>query len=794
MASRVFGNALRAGDTTILSQAIKNYLRVNLDSVTYFDPEQKFLNLFNGGGGNNEGGIGGWTTWASGYPNGGDTLEEPWLQTDANGYVTSMVAGNGFSGTQAFTAVQCYMNFNMPYPITGITNIYPTGPYTFQWEGPGTFYFGSDVEQSSMATSTPGVTVNTSTGVITSTLAMGVQGQVTFNIPSAQYGITFRQSDPTSVLSPTNYPTNFALVQSSLLGQYNAGGINAIYHPNFINMMKNVGYGGIRFMTMLQGTGGATPVTFTAALSAGATTATIQIPSGGWNRPNGIYQVLLGSTGPNESSADKGQIVYARLTYQSTACTFVTSGSTYTSYTAQGITNAVTYNGEYAYMMLVPYYTSWAARPQQSNLFWSTLVGVPYEVCLALATVLNVDAWIGIPWWATTFFGQQAFWTSLATLIQSLINSTQKVYIELSNEYWNSAQAISQSWGVCGTAMFPSIGNFTEAGAQFYGSQVAQVGDAVCAEVGETQFNAQFSVGMGGQMSSPTAGGGAYLFNMAMTAPAWVALGNEAPYKHHVNAAHWAPYWLGNENPSAAASVTFNAPFSANAGAGSLTAGISSPTGSYPYVQTITFSDGEVRNVTLTAANQTALTWSPVLTGTPSTAAQTGDIAAILASGVQATQLDVLFGLAYTNVYGGITYSSIPSGGWVGQYVTNMAYTVNAAITTQPWAGLPVHSYEGGQGFNGGASNWITLYEAANRDQRMALCYYDPTNEFSENPGFLVSILEDGGLETFTYFSSCGSYSQYGAYAACENIMQSVGAQSTWPYKLQSNAEYIAAP
>ena len=95
--------------------------------------------------------------------------------------------------------------------------------------------------------------------------------------------------------------------------------------------------------------------------------------------------------------------------------------------------------------------SSWADRPIPANAFFGTSKGVPIEIAVQLANAVSADAWMNVPVMADDNFIRQ-----MATLVHSQLGSTQKIYVELSNEVWNSSfsqfgYAVSQ-----GKALWPT--------------------------------------------------------------------------------------------------------------------------------------------------------------------------------------------------------------------------------------------------------------------------------------------------------------------------------------------------
>jgi hypothetical protein len=166
------------------------------------------------------------------------------------------------------------------------------------------------------------------------------------------------------------------------------------------------------------------------------------------------------------------------------------------------------------------------------------------------------------------------------------------------------------------------------------------------------------------------------------------------------------------------------------------------------------------------------------------------------------TPLDDFFACCYGNVgtsaNGSHTYASASAvvngttvNGWINITLAVLTY-MKSAVASQPWASLPVHSYESGPGFSTagfsnaassytgpyGGGSYTTIRSAgtalclnANRDPRMGYALYDPTHQLSSNPGFLPAAIA-AGLTTMNYFDDCLSESAFGPWGALSSVMQ----------------------
>ena len=75
----------------------------------------------------------------------------------------------------------------------------------------------------------------------------------------------------------------------------------------------------------------------------------------------------------------------------------------------------------------------WSERAKPTDARWATAKGMPPEILLDLANTLGVDPWFCMPHTA-----DDEFVTQFALLVKQRLKPNLKVYIEYSNEVWNS--------------------------------------------------------------------------------------------------------------------------------------------------------------------------------------------------------------------------------------------------------------------------------------------------------------------------------------------------------------------
>jgi hypothetical protein len=119
--------------------------------------------------------------------------------------------------------------------------------------------------------------------------------------------------------------------------------------------------------------------------------------------------------------------------------------------------------------------SSWSTRPVLTNAFWGTNKGVPIEVAVKLANTISADAWLNVPHMA-----DDNYITQMATLVHTQLGTTQKAYVEFSNEVWNGVFAQYNYAVNAGQALWPSQpgggGGFAW-NRNWYGMRAAQTCD-----------------------------------------------------------------------------------------------------------------------------------------------------------------------------------------------------------------------------------------------------------------------------------------------------------------------------
>jgi hypothetical protein len=180
---------------------------------------------------------------------------------------------------------------------------------------------------------------------------------------------------------------------------------------------------------------------------------------------------------------------------------------------------------------------TWAARPQLSDAGWGSGAGAPLEAVISLCNALSADCWINIPHTA-----DDDYITQMATLVHQQLGSTQKVYVEFSNEVWNGMYPQNKYAAAQGAALWPANANSFQDNRDWYGMRTAQTCD-IWAQVWGSDFSRVHCV-LGAQAAVTSTA------TESLNCPLW----SGAPcYKHHITDVAIAPYfsWGATDTPSA---------------------------------------------------------------------------------------------------------------------------------------------------------------------------------------------------------------------------------------------------
>lgn len=180
--------------------------------------------------------------------------------------------------------------------------------------------------------------------------------------------------------------------------------------------------------------------------------------------------------------------------------------------------------------------TTWGARASSTDARFSTEKGVPVEIMIELANVAEKAPWFTMPHQAT-----DDFITQFATVVRDHLLPSTPVYVEYSNEVWNSAFAQAGWVEAQGISEWPgSLESAFTKRINWYGKRSAEVCDLWRSVFGSSPERIVCV------MASQAAN--SWTASEALSCPLW----NEAPCSSHgIRALAIAPYigdYLGQED------------------------------------------------------------------------------------------------------------------------------------------------------------------------------------------------------------------------------------------------------
>lgn len=464
---------------------------LNPSGIFYYDNQQAFLNPLKQAATN----VPVYSAWSTQNSGGSDTSEEAYLEQilDANGYPTTLTLTTPPSGGQQFVKLNC-STLKALTAVSGVTYPYPAGNRRFRFQGKGTFVIGGDF---SVPSQTPPSGVTISGNQVTSANAWGTNNDITLSCTtpsSAGFSLT-----TTALPDSSNYLKGMSLVESAYTTAFDGG---QIFHPLYLAWLQSLPQNTLtmRFMDMLA-------TNIQCYLSQYLSYNFSSAPTSGNPLP------ALAAAWPNQS----GQRRITLSTGEELLATFATGSTTVTSTTNPTLTAS---NGYFIWFA----YDSFSARSNVGDLTYATQRGMPFEICIALATAVNANAWLCVPW-----SYQSADWANLASLIQSNVTTGQKVYIEPMNEIWNGgAFAATASYGQWKSEKLWGVND----SASYTGMIAAQIADEMEATMGSSAFFSTIVPVLPGQAANTA------VLTSVITTPHWT--GNTPPWQR-ANMANWVP-------------------------------------------------------------------------------------------------------------------------------------------------------------------------------------------------------------------------------------------------------------
>lgn len=174
--------------------------------------------------------------------------------------------------------------------------------------------------------------------------------------------------------------------------------------------------------------------------------------------------------------------------------------------------------------------TSWSQRPLPTDGGWGGPNGVPLEIVLQLCNAAGADCWLNVPHGANDDYVVQ-----MATLAHASLGSSQKVYVELSNEVWNSDYAQSKYATAQGQKMWPNERSSFAANRNWYGMRVAQTCD-IWKSIWGVDASRVVCV-MAAQAANPATA------TQSLSCPLWTGTGHAPCAAHGIDVVAIAPYF-----------------------------------------------------------------------------------------------------------------------------------------------------------------------------------------------------------------------------------------------------------
>jgi hypothetical protein len=175
--------------------------------------------------------------------------------------------------------------------------------------------------------------------------------------------------------------------------------------------------------------------------------------------------------------------------------------------------------------------TNWSDRPMPSDAGWGGPNGVPLESVLQLCNTTGADCWLNVPHQAN-----DDYITRMAVLAHANLGTSQKLYIEFSNEVWNDAYAQTAYASAQGHALWPDAGVSASAyNRSWFGMRTAQMCD-----IWKSVWGAD-STRLVCVLGAQAGNSGTAL--QSLECPLWTGNGNAPCSKHNINAVAVAPYF-----------------------------------------------------------------------------------------------------------------------------------------------------------------------------------------------------------------------------------------------------------
>lgn len=200
---------------------------------------------------------------------------------------------------------------------------------------------------------------------------------------------------------------------------------------------------------------------------------------------------------------------------------------------------------------------NWSQRPQATDAAWGGPNGTPIEALIDLCNATGADCWMNVPHTATN-----DYITQMATLAHTMLGTSQKAYIEYSNEVWNTGYAQNAYATAQGKAMWPSAGSGADYTLNWYGMRAAQTCDIWKSVWGADASRVVCVMGAQAAVTQTAID--------ALNCSLWTGTGNAPCSGHGIGAVAIAPYFAqvtGADLTSLFSAITSNLPQVASWGA-----------------------------------------------------------------------------------------------------------------------------------------------------------------------------------------------------------------------------------
>lgn len=175
----------------------------------------------------------------------------------------------------------------------------------------------------------------------------------------------------------------------------------------------------------------------------------------------------------------------------------------------------------------------WSQRSLPSDGGWGSERGVPIEVAVQLCNAVGADCWLNVPHAASDDYIEH-----MAALVHAQLGPQQKLYIEFSNEVWNSGYRQYGYAVARGRALWSAArASDYDYNRSWFGMRTAQMCDSWKAIWGVDA--SRLVCVLGAQAANP------YSARQSLECPLWQGAQRAPCARHHIDAVAIAPYFGG---------------------------------------------------------------------------------------------------------------------------------------------------------------------------------------------------------------------------------------------------------